>query len=160
VECELYEFESWDELEQDVRPGGERGFVLETPGPSPDSSSTFRYSDLVVPGDADAVSLRQQYATMCKENERLHLYRVDRLHVLRIERDDAFIASMIARLRDVWDKVLWYRLHKDAYDTDIRGESSSTAAAKRRPRSTAANVLQAAENAVTLPDYAFLEEDL
>lgn len=178
MECEISEYEDWDALEQGADPAfefkraasGEHGFVLEVSpkitlfaegDPKP---SEFFYSkqglapdELRREWDSILAGLPEKSANFRAGGDvRMHLYRVARMSVQRIVRDEGFASDMIEQLRGVWDRVLEYRTDRAKYDAEVKGSAEN----KRAPRSTAAAVLRGAENAVTLGGgYAFIDDN-
>jgi putative phage-type endonuclease len=98
---------------------------------------------------------------------RLRPYRILKMSVQRIKRDASFVSDMLTGLEEAWRQVIAYRADRALYDSQVvngvaQAAASSTrsgSTATRKPRSTAANVLSGADNAVSLSGYSFIEDD-
>lgn len=163
MECEIQEYSDWDAMLADCSScgkysasGGEHGFVMELPSLLSDGASEYEYSPMrLTPEELQnhSEALMHKHAHRIP-SPRLHIYKITKIGIQRIEKDDAFTSVMLAQLKDVWDRVSTYRADKELYDAEVKGPDMTP----RRSRSTAAGVLHAAENAVSLSGYAFLED--
>lgn len=168
VECEIAEYKNWDDFRRCSSPcgrfsveGGEHGFVMEIPSSAPDGASSYRYSRQRRTPD----ELREEWISLLEEQQdfrtapRIHLYRITKMSVMRVERDPAFVRAMIEALGMVWDRVGTYRNDEGLYDQDVRKTSVKDLATKK-PRATASLATAGAENVVApSTEYAFLDDD-
>ena len=165
VECEIAEYHGWDDFEMSSSEcgrlsseGGEHGFVMEFPARTPDGASTYKYSRQ----RCTAGELRAEWDALLSAHPedsasaRIHLYRITKMSVLRVERDPSFVRDMIDALGRVWERVGVYRRDMALYDDEVRKASVA-----RKPRATATLAASGAENAVPslTGKYAFLEDD-
>jgi len=167
MECEFVEYASFDDMAGDssacgcyTQDGQEHGFVLELLPPlvypsssAAASSSTYQYSKLGSKVPELQAELASAIVGLTPGSFRLHLFKLAKVAVTRITKDDEFVEDMVHGLSDVWAKVLHFRQDRSAYDQVCPRPSATTSAR----RSTAANVMNGAENAISLPAYAFLE---
>jgi putative phage-type endonuclease len=180
VECDIEEYDSWADLELDYLTSTEvtygYGFVLEV-APKPvlfvdtDSSthatSEYYYSQQgrspeELRADWDALEAQLHQGLLDSANYRQggaevrpHRYRIKRMSIQRIAKDPAFVADMVERLGEVWQKVIAYRGDKAMYDRELK---LSACAVKRAGRSTPSAVLQGADNGIALQGYSFIDD--
>jgi putative phage-type endonuclease len=158
VEVELAEYSSLEYLACDSSSDGrtavsglDHGVVFEVPDEAGIAPPTYSYSPLgKTPDELRAFVRAQQEET--KVPGVLHWYRVVKVAVVRVERDDAFVARTLAELRPVWDKVLEYKADRELFEREVGSKEQ-----ERRDRSNKDAWHDDAGPVVT--GYAFVDDD-
>lgn len=158
VECELREYGGWEELIADshaghgrtTKDGCEHGFLYEMDPSSPLESSvpTCHYSEL----NRTAAELREDLqAFLALGPGRLHLFRVVKVGILRVKRDDAFLSVIVPQLEDVHARVQAFKSDRASYDAYMREKVTTT---KTRSSASAKTAVD-----LQLPSYAFVDDN-
>jgi putative phage-type endonuclease len=137
--------------------GHDRGVFLEL---VEDGTSRYVYPPSAFRQVCDAAAWATAAAAMAAPDaEAVHRWwRLEKAGTLRVERDGAFVASMVRDLGAVWQRVIAYRADRESYVRDICTAVEKKATA--RPRSAAALATATADASQSQPmnDYAFVDD--
>jgi putative phage-type endonuclease len=112
-----------------TRDGAEKGIVI---GYHDDAGNRkYEYGDIAKLKTADEVAEWKRRCIMDvptgATDVTVYYWRVDKLMIKRIYRDDTFIEDNLPEIARVWERVLRYRADRQAYEAEV-------VAAKRKPR--------------------------
>ncbi len=168
LECEFLEYDNENEFRKhftdNIYP---KGVVVELMHADPSTNSKYVYSPFELHADRDGTLqwLHNQLSMIDNVNiVKIHYWQLWTYSVNRVYRDASFLQNDVyPELRQVWEKVVAYKLDKTLYDQEIAcalpvSKNKDQVTVKDELPKLSINISTATKN-VKFDAYAFIDED-
>jgi putative phage-type endonuclease len=154
LECEFEEYPTQEDFETDAHTVTERGAIIEYRHVNSDTPC-YAYCPYIIAGHHHALENTHQKVLEWVENQLVeigkqhsivdvHWWKLAKLNVMRVYKNDEFVKEKLIALKEIWDKVKMYQNNKELYDQEI------TSTVNKRERETTTSSF------INLKGYAFI----